>query len=95
MIWFINGRHFAFIPRPASSPSTADLFPSLALLAEILATSPLPGSVDLISQLLETLNSVLHYESPTQGDKSFVEQLLMTAVEHAAEKVIVSVSKSR
>jgi U3 small nucleolar RNA-associated protein 10 len=76
--------------RPASKTPSADFFPSLALLAEILAASPLPGSIDLISRLLDTLNSVLHYELPAQGDKSYVEQLLMSAIENAAHKVIVS-----
>lgn len=69
---------------------TPDLFPSLTLLAEILSASPLPGSLDLISRLLDTLNNVLHYEPPAQGDKSYVEQLLMSAVESAANKVVVS-----
>jgi len=76
--------------RPASNVPSADFFPSLVLLAEILAASSLPGSLDLISRLLDTLNSVLHYEPPAQGDKSYVEQLLMSAVENAAQNVIVS-----
>ena len=78
--------------RPTSNLSTADPFLSLTLLAEILSAKPLPGSLDLISRLLDTLNSVLHFEPPAQGDKSYVEQLLMSAVESAAEKVAVSLS---
>jgi U3 small nucleolar RNA-associated protein 10 len=76
--------------RPESNPSSADLFPSLALYAEVLAASQLPGSLDLISRLLDTLNNVLHYEPLAQGDKSYVEQLLMSAVESAALNVVVS-----
>jgi U3 small nucleolar RNA-associated protein 10 len=76
--------------RPASNAPSADFFSSLVLLAEILAASSLPGSLDLISRLLDTLNSVLHYEPPAQGDKSYIEQLLMSAVENAAQNVIVS-----
>jgi U3 small nucleolar RNA-associated protein 10 len=76
--------------RSSSSTSPSDLFPSLALLAEVLAAKALPGSLDLIARLLDTLNSVLHYESSSQGDKSYVEQLLMAAVENAANKVVVS-----
>jgi U3 small nucleolar RNA-associated protein 10 len=76
--------------RPASNAPSADFFYSLVLLAEILAASSLPGSLDLISRLLDTLNSVLHYEPPAQGDKSYIEQLLMSAVENAAQNVIVS-----
>lgn len=56
------------------------------MLAEVLAASALPGSLDLISRLLDTLNSLLHYEA---GDKSYVEQLLMAAIENAAESVVV------
>lgn len=69
-----------------------DLFSSLGLLAEVLAASTLPGSLDLISRMLDTLSSVLHYESPAQGDKSYVEQLLMSAIDNAAQKVEASLS---
>ena len=42
--------------------------------------------------MLDTLSSVLHYESPAQGDKSYVEQLLMSAIDNAAQKVEASLS---
>lgn len=67
-----------------------DSFILLTTFVEVLAASDLPGSIDLISRLLDTLNNVLHYETPTQGDKSFVEQLLMSAIDNCAEKVVVS-----
>lgn len=63
----------------------------MTLLTEILATIPLPGSMDLITRLLDILNNVLHYDSPSQGDKSYVEQLLMSAIENVAEKINVCI----
>lgn len=91
--WTSKPSHLLFLElglTPCSDVSSDDSFPSLTLLAEVLAASVLPGSLDLISRLLDTLNAVLHYELPTQGDKSFVEQLLMSAIENAAGKVVVS-----
>ena len=61
----------------------------MTLLAETLAVIPLPGSMDLIIRLLDVLNNVLHYNSPSQGDKSYVEQLLMSTIENVAERIIV------
>lgn len=66
----------------------------LTLLAEILASITLPGSIELISRLLETLNAVVQYASTTQGDFSFLEQILMSAVENVADKVSVSLAST-
>ena len=62
----------------------------LVLLAETISSRPLPGSVELASCLLETLNKVVHDASSSVTDKSYVEQLLMSAVENAATNVPVS-----
>lgn len=61
----------------------------MILLTETLTTISLPGSMDLIIRLLDVLNNVLHYDSPNQGDKSYVEQLIMSTIENVAENVIV------
>ena len=61
----------------------------MTLLAETLAAIPLPGSMDLIIRLLDVLNNVLHYDLPSQGDKNYMEQLIMSTVENVAEKIIV------
>lgn len=55
----------------------------------MLGTRSLPGSLDLISHLLETLNRVVQSVSPTQADVSYIEQLLMSAIENAANKITV------
>jgi U3 small nucleolar RNA-associated protein 10 len=67
------------------------MLPALTLLAEIISSNTLPGSIELISRLLETLNTVVQYVSPTRGDLSFLEQLLMSAVDNVADKVSVSI----
>lgn len=61
-----------------------DPFSSLTLLAELLGSKKLPGSVDLISALLDTLTKVVHDAPSTEGDKVFVEQVLMSALESVA-----------
>lgn len=57
---------------------------------EILGTKSLPGSLDLISHLLDTLSRVVQTLPPAQADVSYIEQLLMSAIESAASKVKVS-----
>ncbi|KAJ7456907.1 hypothetical protein FB451DRAFT_1275210 [Mycena latifolia] len=65
-----------------------DTFPRLSLLAEVLGSIPLPGSFDLISRLLETLHNVVQSTTTTDADISYIEQSLMSAVEHSAEKIV-------
>ncbi|THU93396.1 hypothetical protein K435DRAFT_779869 [Dendrothele bispora CBS 962.96] len=65
-----------------------DAMSHLSLLAEVLGSRPLPGSFDLISHLLETLNKVMQSVASPQADITFIEQSLMSAIENAAEKVI-------
>ncbi|KAG1761179.1 hypothetical protein EDD22DRAFT_897736 [Suillus occidentalis] len=56
-------------------------------LAEILGTKELPGSFDLLTQLLDTLGKIIHYDSPIPSDTSYPCQMLMAAVEQAASKI--------
>jgi U3 small nucleolar RNA-associated protein 10 len=56
---------------------------------EVLEARPLPGSLDLISHLLETLNRVVQSVSPAQADVSYIEQLLMSTIESSASKIKV------
>ncbi|KAJ7079966.1 hypothetical protein B0H15DRAFT_1025307 [Mycena belliarum] len=65
-----------------------DTFPRLSLLAEVLGGIALPGSLDLISRLLETLHNVVQSTTPTDADISYIKQSLMSAVEHSAENII-------
>lgn len=74
--------------RAKTTDLSDDTIPRLTLLVEILGTKSLPGSLDLISHLLETLNRVVQSISPNQADVSYVEQLLMSAVDSAASKIV-------
>lgn len=56
-----------------------------------MGSTILPGSLELISRLLETLNQIVQYP-PMSQDVSFIEQLLMSAIENTAEKVPVRLS---
>lgn len=60
-------------------------------MAEILGTKPLPASIELITQLLSTLSSIVQNLSPTEAEVNYTEQLLMSAIETAASGVTVSV----
>ncbi|KAJ7740997.1 hypothetical protein B0H14DRAFT_3515417 [Mycena olivaceomarginata] len=73
--------------RPKLSEVPDDSFPRLSLLAEVLASVSLPGSLDLVSRLLETLHNVVQSTTSTDVDISYIEQSIMSAVEHSAEKI--------
>ena len=47
----------------------------------------LPGSLDLIAHLLDTLSKIMQSLPQTQAGVSYIEQLLMSAVESAASKI--------
>lgn len=64
---------------------------SLSLLAEILGSMRLPATVELIAALLDTLNKVVHDAPTGTGDKVFVEQVLMSALENVALNMPVRV----
>lgn len=61
----------------------------LTFLSEILGAKPLPGSLDLVSHILETLGNVVHDTSSSIAEKTYVEQLLMSALENAATNIPV------
>ncbi|KAJ7303140.1 hypothetical protein DFH08DRAFT_722260 [Mycena albidolilacea] len=69
-----------------------DAFPRLSHPAEVLASVSLPGSFDLVSRLLETLHNAVQSTTSTDVDISYIEQSIMSAVEHSAEKITVRVS---
>ncbi|KAF7321073.1 U3 small nucleolar RNA-associated protein 10 [Mycena chlorophos] len=73
--------------RPKLSETADDTLPRLSLLAEVLASIPLPGSIDLVSRLLDTLHNVVQASTQSDIDISYIEQSLMSAVEHSAEKI--------
>lgn len=63
----------------------------LAVLAEVLGSVKVAGSLELVSCLLETLNKVTHTVAPDAADRRFVEQLIMSAVENVVQQFPVSV----
>ncbi|PPR01672.1 hypothetical protein CVT24_001501 [Panaeolus cyanescens] len=70
----------------ASEPENNDLS-RLTLLAEVLGSKSLPGSLDLVSRLLETLNKVIQAFPSTQADVAYIEQLFMSAIESSTSKI--------
>jgi U3 small nucleolar RNA-associated protein 10 len=73
-----------------SAPSD-DTLPELSLLAEILGSKPLPGSLDLVSALLETLSRLIQSSPPSQADVNYVQQMLMSAIDNAASNIPVCI----
>ncbi|KAJ8482003.1 hypothetical protein ONZ51_g5640 [Trametes cubensis] len=58
----------------------------LSVLAEVLASLKITGTLELISCLLETLHKVTHNVAPDTADRRFVEQLIMSAVENIVQQ---------
>ncbi|KAJ8522739.1 hypothetical protein ONZ45_g764 [Pleurotus djamor] len=71
---------------PKQAPKT-DTLATFSLLAEILASKTLPTSIDLVVRLIESLNNVLQIAPTVQSDLSYVQQLLMLAIENVADKI--------
>ncbi len=67
---------------------------SLATFAEIISGTPVVGSLELITSLLETLTRVVHDESQGGGEKVFATQILMSALENVAANMTGTVSFS-
>jgi U3 small nucleolar RNA-associated protein 10 len=62
----------------------------LSLFAEVLASTDLPGSIELISRAMDALHHVVQFSSSTTMDVNYIEQLLMTALSKIVEKIDVS-----
>ena len=74
----------------SSHSSSSNAYGLLTFLGEILGAKPLPGSAELVSGLLDTLSRVVHDSSVSVAEKTYVEQLLMSALENAAMNIPVS-----
>lgn len=72
--------------RPPGEETTVH---QLTLLAEILGTKSLPGSLDLVSALLDTLSKVIQSSSGLRAEANYIEQMLMSAIENAAANIPV------
>lgn len=79
----------------ASLATTGQDLSSLAVLAEVIGSLKVPGSLELVACLLETLSKVVSNVSPDVADKRYIEQLLMSAIENVVENLAVSSSTTR
>ncbi|KAK2465147.1 hypothetical protein APHAL10511_002839 [Amanita phalloides] len=80
--------------RAKTTDDTDNTIRRLTLLAEVLGTRPLPGSLDLVSQLLDMSSRIMHSVSQAEADVAYIEQLLMSAIENAADKITQEPSAS-
>ncbi|KAI6147846.1 hypothetical protein BKA82DRAFT_4145263 [Pisolithus tinctorius] len=76
-------------------PETAesDKLQPLTILAEALATSDIPGSVALLSHLLETVNNVIRSDVWGPSDTNYLCQMLMAGIEKSASKLTEPLSR--
>lgn len=49
----------------------------------------MPGSLELVSALLETLSKLIQSPPTSQADASYVEQMLMSAIDSASSNIPV------
>ncbi|KAK7688534.1 hypothetical protein QCA50_008072 [Cerrena zonata] len=63
---------------------TEEKVTSLNAFADVLAASRLPGSLDLMVAILDTLTKLVHDVPAISADKVFAEQLLLSALENTA-----------
>ncbi|KAG6334786.1 hypothetical protein ID866_4304 [Astraeus odoratus] len=64
----------------------------LTILAEVLGTTDIPGSIDLVSHLLETLGKVIRSEVSGTFNTNYVCQMLTTAIERSADQITMDSS---
>lgn len=69
------------------SSGLQDIFPRITLLAEILSSKALPGSLELISSLLDSLSRIISFTALDRAELLYLEQLLMTCIESAASSI--------
>ncbi|KAK0216141.1 armadillo-type protein [Armillaria fumosa] len=81
-----NGPRASKRPRLVTEP-TQETLPRLSILAEVLATTSLPGSFDVIAAMVQALSSIIQSSSSDNVDISFVEQSMMSAIDNVADKV--------
>lgn len=67
-----------------------DRLSTLIVLGEILISTPLPASIELVAALLDTLSSVTQVSTVAEGETAYAQQLLMTVLEGAVTPLVVS-----
>ncbi|KAL5520451.1 hypothetical protein ACEPAG_9675 [Sanghuangporus baumii] len=73
--------------KEASSEAENDSLFRLAFLTEVLSAQKLPGSIDLVSALLDTLNRIMTSCNPVQPDVIYVVQLIMACLESSISHI--------
>ncbi|KAF8626030.1 hypothetical protein AX15_005120 [Amanita polypyramis BW_CC] len=73
--------------RPKTTDDADGALGRLTLLIEVLANNPIPCSLDLVTQLLDMSSRFTQSVSPAQADISYIEQLLMSAIDNTADKL--------
>lgn len=81
-----NGPRASKRPRLVTELAQETL-PRLSVLAEVLATTSLPASFDVIAAMVQALSSIIQSSSSDNVDISFVEQSMMSAIDNVADKV--------
>ena len=66
-----------------------DSLSKLTFLAEVMSAQELPGSLDLISALLESLARILDSVATTRPELIYIEQLFMTCIDSVASQIKV------
>jgi U3 small nucleolar RNA-associated protein 10 len=64
---------------------------TITCLTEVIASRTLPGSIDLVRTLLETLGRLCQAHAPARSDYDYVEQLLISALESSVSQIRVIV----
>ena len=66
-----------------------DSLSKLTFLAEVMSAQELPGSLDLISALLDSLARILGSVATTRPELIYIEQLFMTCIDSVASQIKV------
>ena len=66
-----------------------DSLSKLTFLAEVMSAQELPGSLDLISALLDSLARILDSVATTRPELLYIEQLFMTCIDSVASQIKV------
>jgi U3 small nucleolar RNA-associated protein 10 len=74
--------------------SSDNTLSQLNLFIEALSSSELPESLELLTHLLQTLGQVMQVSTTATTDISFLQQMLMSAIENVASKIRVLFSSA-
>ncbi|KDQ16943.1 hypothetical protein BOTBODRAFT_144298 [Botryobasidium botryosum FD-172 SS1] len=70
----------------SDEPSDASM-QSLSIVLEIMAAKPLPGALELVACLLETLSRLCNLHASAKSEFDYLEQLCLTGLESAVDNI--------